>query len=126
MRDQFSPVVTKARHRRSLRTAALSAFLLIPVMLALAAPPENADPALSQWFRSLRQPGTGISCCSMADCRTTEYRVIANGYEALIDGTWRTVPPDRVLDHTDNPTGRAVVCYLPSKGVLCFVRPSET
>jgi hypothetical protein len=22
--------------------------------------------------------------------------------------------------------GRAVVCYLPSKGVLCFVRPSES
>jgi len=126
MRDAFSRLVSTVPHRRSLRAAALAALLLAPVMLALAAPPENADPALSQWFRSLRQPGTGISCCSMADCRTTDYRVVGEGYEALIDGTWRPVPPERVLDHTDNPTGRAVVCYLPSKGVLCFVRPSET
>jgi hypothetical protein len=126
MRDAFSRVVPKAPHGRFFRAAALAALLLGPVMLAIAAPPENADPALSQWFRSLRQPGTGISCCSMADCRMTDYRVVGEGYEALIDGTWRTVPPERVLDHTDNPTGRAVVCYLPSKGVLCFVRPSET
>lgn len=109
---------------------------LLPQMLLVAAfagiagaraqPPENADPYFAPWFQSLRQPGTGISCCSIADCRQTEYRTGQDGYEALIGDQWIVVPREKVLDHTDNPTGRAVVCYLPGKGILCFVRPSET
>jgi len=93
---------------------------------ARAAPPENSDPALAPWFQSLRQPGTGISCCSVADCRVTDYRTNAVGYEALIDEKWLPVPPDRILQHISNPTGRAIVCYHPGTGILCFVRPSET
>jgi len=30
-----------------------------------------------------------------------------------------------VLDGKDNPIGRAVVCYTPALGVLCFVRGTE-
>src|SRR5215469_16074808 len=49
--------------------------IIIAVGLALsratlAAPPDNPDPALAPWFESLKQPGTGASCCSIADCRT--------------------------------------------------------
>jgi hypothetical protein len=62
----------------------------------------------------------------MADCRVTAYRTSADGYEALIDGDWRTVPPDKILQHIPNPIGRAVVCYTPRQGILCFVRPAET
>ncbi|HUK60805.1 MAG TPA: hypothetical protein VLV50_16355 [Stellaceae bacterium] len=93
---------------------------------ARAAPPSGADSFLAPWFQSLRQPGTGISCCSIADCRQTQYRTGSDGYEALIDNKWIAVPREKVLDHTENPTGRAVVCYLPGLGVMCFVRPSET
>jgi len=102
----------------------VAAFAVI--LAAHARPPDNADPYFAGWFQSLRQPGTGISCCSIADCRQTEYRTGRDGYEALIDGQWLAVPPEKVLDHTENPTGRAVVCYLPGQGILCFVRPSET
>jgi|SRR5579862_5726225 len=105
--------------------AGLAAVSLLAV-IAIAAPPENADGTLAPWFQSLRQPGTGISCCSMADCRATEYRTSAVGYEAFVDDKWLAVPPDRVLDHTNNPTGRAIVCYMPGRGILCFVRPAET
>ncbi|HUB96504.1 MAG TPA: hypothetical protein VL993_11330 [Stellaceae bacterium] len=56
----------------------------------------------------------------------TDYRTTGFGYEALIDGRWLAVPPERVLDHIANPTGRAVVCYAPALGILCFVRPDET
>jgi hypothetical protein len=94
--------------------------------VASASPPDNTDAALAPWFQSLRQPGTGISCCSMADCRITEYRTNGVGYEAFIDDKWLAVPPDRVLQHTNNPTGRAIVCYMPGRGILCFVRPAET
>jgi hypothetical protein len=31
-----------------------------------------------------------------------------------------------VLQRTDNPVGRAVVCWTPERGVMCFVRGTET
>ena len=120
--------VASVRSRLLLRTlfvAVVPAFFAAGVPVQ-AAPPDNADPALAPWFQSLRQPGSGISCCSIADCRIATYRTSASGYEALIDDKWLAVPADKVLQHIDNPTGRAVVCYTPSLGILCFVRPAET
>lgn len=123
-----APLSFHRTRRRSLAcgavTFALGAFAFGAT--ARAAAPEDADPALTPWFQSLRQPGTGISCCSIADCRMTDYRTSATGYEALIDNKWLTVPPERILQHISNPTGRAIVCYHPGTGILCFVRPSET
>src|SRR6516165_1239854 len=63
--------------------------IVIAVGLALcratrAAPPDNPDPALAPWFESLKQPGTGASCCSIADCRTVEFRQDRDGYEVLM------------------------------------------
>jgi hypothetical protein len=92
---------------------------------AHARPPEDADPALSPWFEGLRQPGTGVSCCSISDCRPTDSRVVGDHYEALVGGAWRPVPPDRVLPRMDNPTGRAVVCWTPYTGIMCFIRGPE-
>lgn len=92
-----------------------------------AAPPANADPSLAPFFESLKQPGTGVSCCSIADCRPAEYRLSDNGYEALLDTKWVRVPDDRVLHGRDNPTGHAILCRSPISGtILCFVPASET
>ena len=43
-------------------------FMLVVLAInpAVADPPPNADPALAPWFRSLLQPGTSISCCSVS------------------------------------------------------------
>jgi hypothetical protein len=103
------------------RTAVM--LLAVP---ATADPPPSADPALAPWFRSLLQPGTSISCCSVSDCRATEYRIEGDHYEALIGDAWFVVPPDKILQRTDNPTGRAVVCWTPQRGILCFVRATES
>ena len=113
---------------------AMMLVLVVTIALSVrAAPPANADPALAPWFQSLRQPGTGESCCSLADCRPAEYRQTRNGYEAWIDGRfgvspgmWVPVPEDKILQRIDNPTGRAVACYTPVLGILCFVRPAES
>src|SRR5271169_4548955 len=72
---------------RPMRHPVLAASLLLAASAA-AAPPQNADPALAPWYRSLIQPGTTISCCSLADCRPTEYRTKADHYEALVGGSW--------------------------------------
>ena len=103
---------------------AIAALLLADE--ASAQPPANADPALAPWFQSLQQPGTGMSCCSISDCRTTDYRTKGDHYEALIEDRWQGIPDDKVLQRTDNPTGRAVVCWTRTRGIMCFVRGTET
>jgi hypothetical protein len=100
---------------------------------AVAAPPDRVDPALAPWFESLKQPGTGAPCCSIADCRTVESRQDRDGYEVLIDGRWNLsapfwlrVPSNRIIDRIDNPTNGGVVCFTPEAGILCFVRPADS
>jgi hypothetical protein len=92
-----------------------------------AAPPENADPNLAPWFESLKQPGSGVSCCSIADCRPVEYRLVADGYEAYLDTRWVHVPDDKIIHGMSNPLARGVLCRSPISGtILCFVPASET
>ena len=98
---------------------------LLGSVTAFAGPPpdvENADPAQSKWYEGLQQPKTGMSCCSIADCRPTEYRIKDNHYEVYIDTKWLPVPPDKILHRYDNPTGRAIVCWTPALGIMCFVQ----
>lgn len=90
-----------------------------------ARPPPNADMSLAPWFESLRQPGTGMSCCSIADCRQTDFRIVDGHYQVIIDGQWRVVPPEVILSRSDNPTGHAVVCYTPYRGIMCFIKGPE-
>ena len=61
----------------------------------------------------------------MADCRPADYRVGTNGYEVYIEDQWRPVPAEKILQGKDNPLGRAVVCYTPARGIMCFVRGTE-
>ena len=91
-----------------------------------AAPPLNADGTYRAWFQSLRQPKTGLSCCSISDCRMTDYRGAQAGYEVLLSGRWVLVPADKILRGIDNPTGRAVVCAHPDGEILCFITPEES
>ncbi len=114
--------------RSRLLVCVLSSAAVLTVTYGLAAPPPGADPnsAMGRWFQSLRQPGTGTSCCSLSDCRLTDYRAGADGYEALVGGRWRAVLQDKILRGVTNPTGRAVVCARPEGTILCFVMPDET
>ena len=109
--------------------AIISATILAALLAASpvnAAPPENADPALAPWFQSLRQPETGMSCCDIADCRPTEYRTVGDQYEVWIEDQWLPVPPRKILQRADNPVGRGIVCWTKQRGIMCFVRGTET
>ena len=82
-----------------------------------------AQGSIGDWFKSLRVPGTNISCCNEADCGTIDpeyYRTTATGYEVWLSGTWVPVPDEKVLNRPDNPTGRAVLCAINGR-VLCFL-----
>ncbi len=89
----------------------------------MAAPPDNADPALGPWFKSLYKPN-GTSCCSIADCRLVESKMTYDGYEVVVDGRWISVP-NEIIIHRDNPTGEAVLCQRGGE-MHCFVPASET
>jgi hypothetical protein len=109
----------------SLTIGCVGAVLAGLTGVARAAPPPNADMSLAPWYNSLRQPQSGISCCSVADCRSTDSRIQGDHYEVLIEGEWRSVPPEAVLERSDNPTGHAVVCYTPTRGILCFIKAPD-
>jgi len=115
-----------------------SALALIATLLFLltstAAHPPEAE--FADWFRSLKEPGTegmlegGSSCCSPArDCEMTDYETDAEGrYWITVKGERIQIPPDKILQRTDNPTGRGVACLRYYNGrpiVRCFVRASE-
>ena len=100
--------------------------LFLACFPAQAAPPEDADPALAPWFNSLRQPWTNALCCTISDCRPVPSRLRGEHYEAFVGGAWRVVPDEKVLQRSDNPTGRAVVCWTERAGILCFVRAPES
>jgi hypothetical protein len=104
------------------------AFLIsFPADNLKAAAPEQANPELHGWFESLKQPGSGISCCSIADCLPVDYKMETDGYEALIETRWVRIPGDKVLHGKPNPTGRAILCRSPISGtILCFVPAGET
>jgi hypothetical protein len=126
VRTRKDTLSAPARDRTHPASLALAATLIVGTAAAVAQPPPNSNPTLAPWFRSLLQPGTNLSCCSIADCRATEYRIDHNRYEALIGRRWLVVPPDKILQRTDNPTGRAVVCWTPQLGIMCFVRATES
>jgi hypothetical protein len=99
-----------------------------------AAHPPEAE--FADWFRSLKEPGTvgmmglGNSCCSPTkDCQMTDYETDAEGrYWIAVEGERVQVPPQKILQRTDNPTGHGVACwryYDDHPVVRCFVRASE-
>jgi hypothetical protein len=104
----------------------LAVVLCLLTGIAAANPPEGADARMAPWFHSLQQPGTGVPCCSISDCRTADFRTSGDHYEVMVDGWWQEVLPDKVIHRSENPTGRAVVCWTPVHGILCFIPGPQT
>jgi hypothetical protein len=107
---------------------ASASLLLLSTLLdvAIALPPSDADPnsPMGLWFRSLTVPRSGLSCCSIADCRVVEARLAGDHWEVRAGDSWMTVSPEVVL-RRDNPDGRPVAC-LQAGAVRCFVPPAAT
>jgi hypothetical protein len=104
--------------------------------LATAAPARDPDgrwaqSPYKQWFDSLTNR-QGLGCCSDADgirLDDPEWRCEHAGRCFVkLDGVWREVPPDAILD-TSNIVGYAMVWRLPDGrgGIIirCFLRGTE-
>lgn len=99
--------------------------------IAHAAPPADikSDPGIAAWFKSLREPVSALPCCTIADCRTVEFRRLSpDTYEALVENRWYQVPDQRVLRGTPNPMGKAVACFTTTFGykTLPGVSPADS
>ena len=83
---------------------------------------ENHD-----WYKELKQPGTGYSCCNGSspgiegDCRPTRaYQGDDGRWRALINGRWVDVPP-RVVLQSLAPDGNSHICASTSGLIYCFL-----
>jgi hypothetical protein len=83
---------------------------------------ENHD-----WYKELKQPGTGYSCCNgtvngiEGDCRPTRAYLQDDGtWRALIEGRWVPVPPRVVLKQLA-PDGNSHICASRSGLIYCFL-----
>ena len=87
---------------------------------------EDVPQHIRDWFKALKNPQNGRSCCDQSDCARTEARTHGDQWQARApDGSWITVPSDSVVYNQGNPTGEPILCAdAPTeKGwrVLCFV-----
>ena len=112
-------------------TVSLRAVLIVAAVAAFAtgSTPDRPRILASSIAFGLRgcisqQPGCHAAPSPTAVQRSL--RVVGSHYEALVEGKWLAVPPETMVEATDNPTGRAVVCWLPWSGILCFVKGPES
>jgi hypothetical protein len=94
----------------------------IAAALMTCALPAMADER-RDWIEGLKQPGTGNSCCDIADCRRTEAYWSDGQWWARVWGRWSPIPPETLLRNQPSIDGEAYVCASWSSGVLCFVPP---
>ena len=112
------------------RIAPMVIILLLCVQSVTAHSPEDVDPAMAPWFRSLETPKFHGSCCSEHDCRvvmSSDVKIDSGTYwvRDMESPGWLKVFPERVLSRTDNPTGHYVACVM-NHVVLCFVTIAGT
>jgi hypothetical protein len=115
-----------------------SALTSVVLLLSSGSTAHQPGDEFAGWFQSLKVPGierplnpADASCCSPErDCQTTDYGADAAGrYWIKAEGERIQVPPDKILQRTDNPTGHAVACLRHFNGhpiVRCFIRPPES
>ena len=57
--------------------------LIVAATTSRARPPENTNLIYGLWFDRLHQPATGLPCCSISDCRLTEFGSLAAAMRRL-------------------------------------------
>jgi hypothetical protein len=94
---------------------------MLPAGAALAA---NAGDK-GDWFKGLKQPGTGLPCCDISDCRRTEAEWRSGQWWAIVRGEWTPIPRRREV-HVQSFDGEAYVCTSQKRlppSIYCFVPP---
>lgn len=97
----------------------------------------NADPAIAEWYRNLRQPDNPLPCCGESDAYWADTTVVEDGkvFAIITDdrpdaplkrphipsGTRFEIPPNKIKRDGGNPTGHNVLFVNEAGNVFCFV-----
>jgi hypothetical protein len=101
---------------------------------------KDADPAIAEWYRELRQPDIpAASCCGEADAYWADsFEVDGDKYVAIITdprpdeplhrkhveiGTRIVVPNTKLKYDQSNPTGHGIIFLSRGDYVYCYVAP---
>jgi hypothetical protein len=89
-------------------------------------PPQDV-PIHEQFYSTWMRPDQpDKSCCNRRDCApVTQVRRADNRWQALRDGEWLTIPPEKIEHNRDSPDGRSHLCAIGGT-VLCFVLGAGT
>jgi hypothetical protein len=114
--------------RRSVASALVLAFSVIGAgakweNVAQEWAPLNLSPEQKAWFKSVRSPH-GVPCCDVSDGHRTTWRAdpVNGHYWIPIEGEWREVPPEAVVNNAGNPVGEAVVWYIRQGPDAVYIR----
>ena len=132
IRDRLDWCCAKGARFMPFRTR--SGFFSVALLFALTAGASAQDGYHGQghaenhdWYRDLKQPGTGYSCCNgtadgrFGDCRPTRAYLTEDGsWRAMVNGRWVRVPPHAVLKQLA-PDGNSHICASPSGVIYCFL-----
>src|ERR1700756_3620354 len=93
----------------------------------------GVDPAVRQWFQSLRQPDhPRLSCCGEADAFEADnfevendhyVAVITDGEGVIPNGTRIAVPNWKMKFDSGNPTGHGIIFIGTQGQIYCYVTP---
>ena len=106
-----------------LRSLSLSLVASAFVLTGLLSPPTAVAEDRGAWFKSLRQPKTGMSCCDISDCRRTTADWRDGQWWARVEGEWTPIPQEKQLEKV-SIDGDAYVCSGPTRVIYCFVPPT--
>lgn len=121
--------------RRSLTLAVAVIVLLIAGLFYPVFAHDHEHPELDAFYKNLKQPDTGISCCGEYDSYFCDEGARGSQVTCVInddrdDKKLRRIPvpngtvidiPQHKINKDPNPTGRAVVFLSPARHVWCFV-----
>lgn len=120
------------------------AFVVLALIIALFATGAHArnsgqwslvDPEIRNWYESIKQPDTAISCCGEADSYFCDEHADGVQVYCIIDddrndeelkrrhidnGTRIDIPPNKI-NHDPNVVGHGVVFLSSNSYVWCFV-----
>lgn len=123
---------------------ALLAVLITPASARDVGQWLNADPQISEWYKTLKQPDNNyMSCCGEADAYWADktetgpngelYAVITDdrpdeplGRRHVPIGTKILIPPHKIKWDQGNPTGHTVIFLSTTDAVYCYVQNGGT
>lgn len=109
-------------------TRTITVTLLTLVMAHPAPAQMKGHSENHEFYKRMKIPGTGLSCCNDRDCRPAPHRVMPNGEIQFQSrtGSWFTPPPHKLL-HEVTPDGGSHLCSLPtnvgSEYTFCAIVP---